>query len=157
MGVSLFGFFDQKVVAMLAEIFMIRLEAAARALNETVPSSTSRFIPFTPIANSRSNNAQTGPWKLYAKSVLPVTFNSIRVGDAMGELQRAVARIAVAVVSIVGASVTTQAQQPPKADCRVVSKLEYNTAKKENVIISQGCRYLRTGPFWRRHYWHCLV
>jgi hypothetical protein len=33
---------------MLAEIFMVRLEAAARALKETVPSSTSRFIPLTP-------------------------------------------------------------------------------------------------------------
>ena len=37
----------QKVVAMLAEIFMVRLEAAARALKETVPSSTSRFVSFT--------------------------------------------------------------------------------------------------------------
>jgi hypothetical protein len=33
---------------MLAEIFMVRLEAAARALRETVPSSTSRFLPFAP-------------------------------------------------------------------------------------------------------------
>jgi hypothetical protein len=43
-----FGCLDLKVVAMLAEIFMVRLEAAARALKETVPSSTSRFIPFNP-------------------------------------------------------------------------------------------------------------
>ncbi len=33
---------------MLAEIFMVRLEAAARALKETVPSSTSRFVSFIP-------------------------------------------------------------------------------------------------------------
>jgi hypothetical protein len=45
---SLFGCFDPKVVAMLAEIFMVRLEVAARGLKETVPSSTSRFIPFAP-------------------------------------------------------------------------------------------------------------
>ena len=44
----LFGCFDPKAVAMLAEIFMMRLEAAARALKETVPSSTSRFIPLNP-------------------------------------------------------------------------------------------------------------
>ena len=31
---------------MLAEIFMMRLEAAARGLKETVPSSISRLIPF---------------------------------------------------------------------------------------------------------------
>jgi hypothetical protein len=55
-------------------------------------------------------------------------------------LQKVAARIAVAIVSIVGASLTTLAQQPPKADCRAVSKLEYNTAKKENVIISKGGR-----------------
>jgi hypothetical protein len=29
---------------MLAEIFMLRLEATARALRETVPSSTSQFV-----------------------------------------------------------------------------------------------------------------
>ena len=33
---------------MLAEIFMVRLEAAARALKKTLPSSTSRFVSFTP-------------------------------------------------------------------------------------------------------------
>jgi hypothetical protein len=33
---------------MLAEIFMVRLEAAARALEETVPSTTSQFVSFTP-------------------------------------------------------------------------------------------------------------
>jgi hypothetical protein len=29
---------------MLAEIFMLRLEATARAMRETVPSSTSQFV-----------------------------------------------------------------------------------------------------------------
>jgi hypothetical protein len=49
------------------------------------------------------------------------------------------------------------AAAPPKEGCRSVSKLEYNTAKDENVIISKGGRYVRTGPFWRRYYWHCPV
>jgi|RhiMethySRZTD1v2_1073278.scaffolds.fasta_scaffold3053895_2 hypothetical protein len=31
---------------MLAEIFMMRLEAAARALKDTLPSSTSQFVSF---------------------------------------------------------------------------------------------------------------
>jgi hypothetical protein len=44
---SLFGCFDPKVVAMLAEIFMVRLEAEARLVEEVLPSSTSRFIPFS--------------------------------------------------------------------------------------------------------------
>ncbi len=33
---------------MLAEIFMVRLEAEARLVEECRPSSTSRFIPFNP-------------------------------------------------------------------------------------------------------------
>ena len=33
---------------MLAEIFMVRLEAAARVPEETAPSSNTRFVPFTP-------------------------------------------------------------------------------------------------------------
>jgi hypothetical protein len=38
----------QKVVAMLAEIFMVRSEAKARLVQEVLPSSTSSFIPFSP-------------------------------------------------------------------------------------------------------------
>ena len=33
---------------MLAEIFMLRLETAARLLREILPSSTSTFVPFSP-------------------------------------------------------------------------------------------------------------
>jgi hypothetical protein len=36
----------KKVVTMLAEIFMMRLEAAPRPSQETLPSSTSQFVPF---------------------------------------------------------------------------------------------------------------
>ena len=45
---SLFGCLIQKMVAMLAEIFMVRSEAEARLVEEVLPSSTSRFIPFSP-------------------------------------------------------------------------------------------------------------
>jgi hypothetical protein len=33
---------------MLAEIFMLRLEAAVRLMDKTLPSSTSLFVPFRP-------------------------------------------------------------------------------------------------------------
>jgi hypothetical protein len=33
---------------MLAEIFMVQLEAAARLQEQTAPLSGSRFVPFTP-------------------------------------------------------------------------------------------------------------
>jgi hypothetical protein len=42
---------------MLAEIFMVRLEAAARALKETVPSSIRGSYPSTPTANLHLNKA----------------------------------------------------------------------------------------------------
>ena len=38
----------QKVVAMLAEIFMVRSEAKVTVGGRNFPSSTSRFIPFSP-------------------------------------------------------------------------------------------------------------
>ena len=41
--------------------------------------------------------------------------------------------------------------------CRAVSKIEYDTAKREYIVISKGGRYLQTGYFWRRHYWWCHV
>jgi hypothetical protein len=41
--------------------------------------------------------------------------------------------------------------------CRAVSKLEYDTAKREYVLISRGGRYVQSGYFWRRHYWWCHV
>ena len=36
----------RKVLAMLTEIFMLRLETAARVIREMLPSSESRFVPF---------------------------------------------------------------------------------------------------------------
>ncbi len=67
-------------------------------------------------------------------------------------------RASIAVlVTVLLFSCSASAASPPKAGCRPVSKLEYTISKKENVIISQGGRYVRTGPFWRRSYWHCPV
>ena len=51
---SLFGCFDPRVVAMLAEIFIIRLEAERRLAQEVLPSGAFRLIPFVRRANSLS-------------------------------------------------------------------------------------------------------
>jgi hypothetical protein len=45
---SLFGRFNPKVVAMLAEIFMLRLEAERRLVQDVPPSSAPRQILFSP-------------------------------------------------------------------------------------------------------------
>ena len=53
---------------------------------------------------------------------------------------------------------SVKAEQPPlKEGCRAVSKLEYDTAKREYILISKGGRYVQTGHFWRRYYWWCHV
>jgi hypothetical protein len=46
---------------------------------------------------------------------------------------------------------------PSKDGCRPVSKIEYNAAKREYLLNSRARVYIRTGPFWRRHHWHCPV
>ena len=48
LNASLFSCSEPKVVAMLAEIFMVRSEAKARLVEEVLPSSTSQFIPCSP-------------------------------------------------------------------------------------------------------------
>jgi hypothetical protein len=45
-----FACLDPREVAMLAEIFMVRLEAAVRPVQEKLPSSVSPFVPFSPSA-----------------------------------------------------------------------------------------------------------
>jgi hypothetical protein len=71
----------------------------------------------------------------------------------MALLRKSLAVVAVAALS----STAAFAASPPKDGCRPVSRLEYNTARSENIIISHGGRYVRTGPFWRHNYWHCPV
>jgi hypothetical protein len=66
--------------------------------------------------------------------------------------------VLVGAMLIAFAPSAVKAQQlPPREGCRAVSKLEYDTAKREYVLISMGGRYVRTGYFWRRHYWWCPV
>jgi hypothetical protein len=46
-----------------------------------------------------------------------------------------------------------KAQQPPlREGCRAVSKLEYDIAKMEYVLISRGGRYVQTGHIWRPYF-----
>jgi hypothetical protein len=47
------------------------------------------------------------------------------------------------------------AQQPPGPDCRRASKVEYDSAKSYYLLRTKFGAYIRTGHFWRRHYWYC--
>jgi len=59
-------------------------------------------------------------------------------------------------ISVLAPSLVS-AEQPPSGGCRRVSKIEYNVAKGEYLLISRYRVYVQTGHFWRHHYWHCPV
>jgi hypothetical protein len=135
-------------ITMLAEIFMVRLEAAARVSQEKAAQSNSRFVPFT------DNNQFI--FKDSGEQACPT--HLARTVPAMRSLSGSLAAALVTTgLAASFAASSANAQQPPREGCRAVSRLEYTSAKNENVIISKGGRYVRTGPFWRRHYWHFPV
>jgi hypothetical protein len=47
------------------------------------------------------------------------------------------------------------AEQPPHRGCVAISKGEYQGAKKKRLLRARFGTYVRTGRFWRRHYWYC--
>jgi hypothetical protein len=52
-------------------------------------------------------------------------------------------------------SSSVKAEQLPRGECRAVSKIEYDSAKREYLLRSRFGIYMRTGRLWRRYYWHC--
>jgi hypothetical protein len=48
-----------------------------------------------------------------------------------------------------------KAQQSPRDGCVTVSKIEYDSAKKQYLLSSNNGVYVRTGRFLRRSYWYC--
>ena len=51
----------RRIVAMLAEIFMIRLETAKRTLQEAVPSISSHFVPIAATGELRFKERRERP------------------------------------------------------------------------------------------------
>jgi uncharacterized metal-binding protein YceD (DUF177 family) len=47
------------------------------------------------------------------------------------------------------------AEQPPQNGCVAVPKIQYDSAKKQNLLHNRFSTYVRTGRFLRRHYWYC--
>jgi hypothetical protein len=52
---------------------------------------------------------------------------------------------------------STNAAQPPADHCRVASKIEYDSARKQFLLRNRFGAYIRTGSLWRRHYWYCKL
>jgi hypothetical protein len=47
------------------------------------------------------------------------------------------------------------AQQPPWDGCAAVPKIQYDSAKKQYLLVNRFGSYVRTGRFWRHYYWYC--
>ena len=50
---------------------------------------------------------------------------------------------------------SANAAQPPREGCRAVSKIEYDSAKRQYLLHGRFGSYVRTGHFWRHYYWYC--
>jgi hypothetical protein len=75
----------------------------------------------------------------------------------MALLDKGASVAAVAAVLSFSSSSGLAAASPPREACRAVSKIEYDSARREYLLISNGRVYVRRGPLWRRNYWHCPV
>jgi hypothetical protein len=67
-------------------------------------------------------------------------------------LDKSASLAAVAAVLSFSSSSALAGPVPPREGA--VSRLEYNTAKEENIISG---RYVRRGHVWQRYFWHCPV
>ena len=46
-------------------------------------------------------------------------------------------------------------EQAPYDKCVAVPKIQYDSAKKQNLLEDRFGIYVRTGRFLRRRYWYC--
>jgi hypothetical protein len=63
--------------------------------------------------------------------------------------------VVAAILAILCSS--ANAVQPPADHCRVASKIEYDSARKQFLLRNRFGAYIRTGRLWRRHYWYCQL
>jgi hypothetical protein len=50
---------------------------------------------------------------------------------------------------------SVNAKDAPPKGCVAVTKQEYDSAKKQNLLHSRFSTYVRTGRLGRRSYWYC--
>jgi hypothetical protein len=78
----------------------------------------------------------------------------------MAKLRNSLAAVrSRAVIAIMFAALSSQANavQPPSDQCRAVTKIEYDSAKKQFLLRNRFGAYVRTGRIWRWHYWYCQL
>jgi hypothetical protein len=62
---------------------------------------------------------------------------------------------AIGLTLIAFPSLSGNAEQPPSERCVAVSKQEYNSANRQNLLHTRFSTYARTGSLGQRHYWYC--
>jgi hypothetical protein len=65
--------------------------------------------------------------------------------------------LALIAATLVLLSSSAIAVQPPSDQCRAVSKIEYDSAKKQFLLRNRFGAYVRTGRIWRHHFWYCQL
>jgi hypothetical protein len=85
-----------------------------------------------------------------------------RKGDRPVATRHVKNRIAAAILSgVLIAALSVQAVRAAKVPslpwpgCRLASKLEYQSAKRQYLLRNRVGEYVRTGRFWRRAYCYC--
>ena len=135
---------------MLAEAFIVRLGVAARLQEQRGSLSIVSFNHFNP--NKQLSFEDRPP--------CPPAPGRPAMGNSRNSDWPAVFFLLLLVGTLLTAFTPSPAkgQEPPLQEgCRAVSNLEYDTARREYILISRGGRYVETGRFWRHHYWWCHV
>jgi hypothetical protein len=61
----------------------------------------------------------------------------------------------IGLVLVAFSSSSVNAEQLPPKGCLAVSKSEYDSAKRQNLLRTRFARYMRTGRLLKRYYWYC--
>ena len=51
---------------------------------------------------------------------------------------------------------SVKAEQPPQNGCVAIPKIQSDSAKKQHLLHARYGMYVRTGRFFRHHYWYCV-
>ncbi len=70
-------------------------------------------------------------------------------------IENAACAAVIGLMLVAFSSSSVNAEQAPRKECAAVSKHEYNSAKRENLLRNRNGAYIRTGRIWRRYYWYC--
>ena len=79
----------------------------------------------------------------------------MRRREFIGLIENGACTVVIGLMLIALPSSSVNAQQPPRNGCVAVSKIEYDSAKRQKVLDHTNGAYVRTGRILRRYYWYC--